>query len=118
MNVGVVGCREFIDYDYLSRILDLFVKRFNITKIISGGARGADKMAVKYAKKKGLSWKEHLPNKKHGFPAALFIRNQLIVNDSEMLIAFWDEKSTGTLDSIEKARKKKIKVYIINVETS
>ena len=117
MNVGVVGCRNFTDYNYLSRVLDLFVKKFDITKIISGGALGADSMAIKYAKEKGLAWKEYLPNKKHGFPAALFIRNQLIVDDSEILIAFWDRESTGTLDSIKKAKKKKIMVYEIYVET-
>jgi len=117
MNVGVVGCRNFTNYDYLSRVLDLFVKRFDITKIISGGARGTDSMAIKYAKEKGLAWKNHLPNKKHGFPAALFIRNQLIIDDSEILIAFWDRESTGTLDSIKKAKKKKIMVYEIYVET-
>ncbi len=114
MNIGVVGSRKFTDYSYLSQILDLFVKQFKMTKIISGGARGANRMAVEYAKEKNIFWKIHYPNKKHGFPAALFIRNKLIVDDSELLVAFWDGKSTGTFDSIKKAEKKGIKVYKIH----
>jgi len=116
MKVAVVGSRDFVDFDYLSKVLDLFVKKFNITKIISGGARGTDRMAIKYAKKNKMAWGERLPNvKRDGYPAALFIRNQRIVDDSEMMIAFWNGTSTGTLDAMEKADKKGIVIHLIEV---
>jgi len=39
------------------------------------------------------------------FGSAAYWRNGLIVNDSDGVIAFWDGKSNGTRDSIEKARE-------------
>ncbi|KKK61121.1 hypothetical protein LCGC14_3017490, partial [marine sediment metagenome] len=33
--------------------------------------------------------------------------------DSDVLVAFWDGKSRGTKDSIEKARKKNITVITV-----
>jgi hypothetical protein len=33
-----------------------------------------------------------------------FTSNTTIVRDSDVVIAFWDGKSTGTLDTIEKAK--------------
>ena len=40
------------------------------------------------------------------FPAGYFIRNQLIVDYADVLIAFWDGKSRGTIDTLHKARRK------------
>lgn len=41
-----------------------------------------------------------------------FIRNRLIINDSDCVLVFWDLKSKGTLNSIQLATKKGIPVHI------
>jgi len=50
MQLAVIGSRTFKDYTLLSTILD----EYQITRIISGGARVADLMAEQYAQQKGL----------------------------------------------------------------
>ena len=45
MNVAIIGSRKFTNY---SEFLKLMPK-INITKIISGGAEGADRLAHRYA---------------------------------------------------------------------
>lgn len=110
MNVGVIGSRTFTDYGLLERTL----KRINITKIISGYADGADKLADQYAKKFNIPIRNYLPDwSKYGLNAG-FIRNTDIVNDSDLIVAFHDGISSGTADSIEKAKKQKKKILIIN----
>ena len=75
----------------------------NLDTIVSGGAKGADTMGENYAKILGLKTVIYKPDwsKKGG----AFLRNTDIVNDSDLVMAFWDGKSNGTKDSIDKARR-------------
>lgn len=100
--IAVVGSRNFSDYLTLKAILDVM----NISKIISGGARGADKLAEKYAKEKEIPFIEHLPdyNKYHGHFAPI-IRNKKIVDEADYIMAFWDGKSYGTENVIDYATR-------------
>lgn len=116
-NIGVVGGRDFSDWELLEKTLNKAVDTINPSvsiTIVSGKAKGADQMAEDYADKYLLKKKIFPPDKaKYGIPACFFIRNSQIVDYSDCLIAFWDGKSTGTLDSIKKAKKKDIPVLIV-----
>ena len=115
MKIAVVGSRTFTNYTLLQSVLDLAVKHGVLDEIVSGGARGADSLARKYARDYNVSYKE--------FPAqwdiygkrAGFIRNKFIVEYCDIVIAFWDGKSRGTKDTINTARKLGKRVCIIMV---
>ena len=110
MKVAVIGSRGFNKYDLLKSTLSTI----DISLIISGGAIGADTLAEVYAKEKGIETKIFLPDwKKHGKKAG-FLRNTDIINESELVIAFWDGTSKGTKDSINKAEKLNKRVLTIN----
>lgn len=81
--------------------------------LVSGGARGADKLGENFADEHQLE-KIIFPAewKKYG-AAAGPIRNKLIVEDCDEVIAFWDGKSTGTNHSIGYARELGKPVQII-----
>jgi hypothetical protein len=114
MRIGVVGSRSFNDYRRLQEVLNKqcgFPTRKNT--IISGGARGADSLAKRYAKSFKLAYEEFLPDWDKYGKSAGFRRNQHIVNASEIIVAFWDGKSRGTKDSIDKALQKGIPVLIV-----
>jgi len=104
MKLAVVGSRDFDDYAYLTEML----KFHPCTEIISGGARGADKLAKQYAAENGIKYKE-FPADWNAHPkAAGFIRNTKIANACDELVAFWDNISPGTkhtLMLVEKAGK-------------
>jgi hypothetical protein len=112
VNIAVVGSRTFEDYDLLEKALD----RYTIPKqdtIISGGARGADSLARRYARENGIRMVEHFPNwKRHGRVAG-FLRNEKIVKDAEVVVAFWDGKSKGTQHTISLAERKGIDVHVV-----
>lgn len=104
-HVGVVGSRSFDDFDLLSNHLDMIFGDSKV-KIISGGAKGADTLAVDYAKMHGIPYREFYPDYiKYTSDIAPFIRNQEIVDHSDFIVAFWDGKSKGTVDTINKAKK-------------
>lgn len=87
--VGVVGSREFKNYDQLETELDKILVEDDW--IISGGAKGVDSMAQRYAKEKGYNIKIYYP-KYHRFgKGATFIRNKLIAEDSDLVVAFYQK---------------------------
>lgn len=111
MKIAVIGSRTATTkhYEELTARLELL----NPTEIISGGANGADTLAERYALETGTKLTTYLPDwNKHG-KAAGPIRNQDIINAAEMVIAIWDGKSSGTADSLKKAKAQKKKVGII-----
>lgn len=110
MIVAVVGGRDFNNYQLLKDTLD----RFEITKIVSGGAIGADSLAEKYAKEKNIETLIIKPDWVKFGRSAGMVRNTDIVNNSEIIIAFWNGSSKGTSDTITKAKKINKKTIIIN----
>lgn len=110
MRLGVVGSREFNDYRVLEESLEVILQLYPVTTIVSGGARGADSLAEDFAEEYGLQKIVHLPNTELYYPfvRAAMERNIQIVRDSDIVVAFWDGKSTGTKHTINvcKALKK------------
>lgn len=110
MKLAVVGSRGFQDSERLGSCLDRY--QGQIECIVSGGARGADTLAADYARAHGIALKEYLPEYDRYGRAAPILRNRLIVDDCDTLIAFWDGKSHGTRDSIDHARRSGKQVII------
>lgn len=109
MKIAVIGSRGFDNYELLSQELD----KLQISCIVSGGAKGADQLAARYAKEKGIELVEHLPDYTRYGRRAPLVRNELIIRDSGQVVAFWDKKSTGTAHSISLARRQGKKVIVV-----
>ncbi len=102
MKVGVIGTRHFEDYELISRTLAKINDKFKIDFIVSGGARGADSLAEKWANSHEIKTIIHKPDWSIGKRAAA-VRNIKIVEDSDMIIAFWDGISRGTKMTMDMA---------------
>ncbi len=104
MKLAVIGSRNFTDYDLMERCLLRNFRVEEIDAVISGGARGADALAARFAGRCGLPL-EVIPAdwKRHGRKAGP-VRNAEIVERADVLVAFWDGLSRGTRDSITRAR--------------
>lgn len=112
MKVAVIGSRDFYGYDLVKETLSTI----DITLLISGGAKGADSLGEQYANENNIETLIFKPDwKKHG-PAAGPIRNTDIVNNANIIVAFWDGESKGTKDSITKAEKLNKEVVIIKTK--
>ena len=115
MILAVVGSRTFTNYELFKAELDHYR---NITRIISGGAKGADVMARRYAKENDITIREYIPNWSQYGKNAGYKRNVFIIDDAEQLLAFWDGSSKGTRHSIDLAYKRGIPVRIIDTKRS
>ncbi len=118
-SLAVIGSRSFNDYETLEYEIDRIFKYKKLDKpdrnmcIVSGGARGADRLAKRYADEHtDVHYVEHPADwKTHGKKAGM-IRNLDIVKDSRMVLAFWNGKSKGTKHTLGLAQTlgKQIKV--------
>lgn len=111
IKIGVLGSRSFNDYQLLKRILNEYLGK--VWVIVSGGAAGADLLGEKWADENKIKTCIYYPDwNKYGKSAGM-IRNKDIVDDSDLIIAFWDGLSR---DSINLARKmdKNLRIIYFN----
>lgn len=85
---------------------------WNITKVISGGAIGADTMGELWADEHKIPLQVFEPDwNKYGKSAGI-VRNCEMAKNADALIAIWDGKSKGTKHMISEAEKLGLKVYV------
>lgn len=116
MNIAIIGSRSFHNYELVKSTVNDYVHQntIKIHCIVSGGAKGADTLAQKFALEYQLDMIVYKPDWKRFGKRAGFIRNTEIIENSDVVIAFWDGSSNGTKDSITKAKQKnKIVIVII-----
>ena len=109
MKVAVIGSRTVESAD---------LKRYippDATVIISGGAVGVDALAEKYADERGLKKLIFYPNYELYGKSAPLIRNKLIVDNADLVIAIWDGESKGTEFTISYAKRRNVpcEIYIV-----
>lgn len=104
--VAVIGSRNFTDRDFLFKKLDDAYEKFPyFSKIVSGGAIGADILGESWANKNNIKTQIFKPDWKTCGKAAGFIRNKLIVQNADVVFAFWVNRSNGTADSLRYAKE-------------
>lgn len=113
MKLAIVGSRTFNDFDCLDKHIHNFFNISEISLIISGGAKGADTLAEKFAKKHNISTEIYKPEWDKFGKRAGFIRNREIVISCDKLVAFWDGKSRGTEHSINLAEEFKKEHFVV-----
>lgn len=99
MKLAVIGSRTFDDYTLLCNTLDKINEHIEL--VISGGAKGADSLAERYANDRNIPTLIIKPDWDTYGRSAGYRRNVDIVTNSDAVVAFWNQKSKGTLHSIE-----------------
>ncbi|MBE6037778.1 MAG: DUF2493 domain-containing protein [Anaerofustis stercorihominis] len=108
MKIAIIGSRR-LTVNNLEKYLPE-----NITEIISGGATGIDQCAKNFALDNHIPLTEFLPDYTRYGRKAPLIRNLQIINEADIVIAFWDGNSRGTKFVIENCRKlnKPVRVFV------
>jgi uncharacterized phage-like protein YoqJ len=106
MKIAVIGSRDIIP-DTEKIIRDIQKITDEKPTIISGGAKGVDQQAKKVAEQMKWDYVEYRPNYElYNKKSAPIIRNKMIIDEAEYIIAYWNGESKGTAQAIEYAKKK------------
>lgn len=109
MKLAIIGSRTCPPIDIEAHL------KYIPDTIVSGGARGADTYAREFAQKHNLTLIEFLPEyDKYGKVAPL-VRNKLIVDNCDCVLAFWDGKSRGTKFTLDYAKEKNKPIKIVKI---
>jgi hypothetical protein len=133
MIVAIVGDREVTDYSLVDKAIEQ--SGFEVTEVVSGGARGVDSLAERWARDHNIpckvfkaDWnnlrapgaviKVNKWRKKYNANAG-FARNQDIVDYAEAVIAIQPNGPTsGTQDTVRRTKKAKKPLHYYEKEDS
>lgn len=103
VKIAIVGSRSFSDYEALSSYIQSKCEELYIIPcmIISGGAKGTDLLAQRYAQEHNIPINVFSPDWKQFGRAAGIIRNRDIIESCDICFAFWDGASRGTKHDID-----------------
>lgn len=90
--VLVSGGTDFADFELLRRELDGYLKGKGVTPIISGCARGAEQLAIRYAGAWG-SPVLRFPSPWQETPAAARARYRHMLDKADAVVLFWDGRA-------------------------
>lgn len=113
MKIAVIGSRNL----YVEN-LEVYLPK-DCTEIVSGGAKGVDQSAARFAETHAIKLTEFLPDYSRYGKAAPIVRNKQIVDYADSVLAFWDGKSAGTRSVIRYCEKigKQCKMILLQQES-
>lgn len=115
--IAIIGSRDTGSYlyEHACEAIDSVLAARNIkpTTIVSGGAKGADKWAERYAEEHGIDMVV-VPKSKN---MSWTMRDRNIVDQADFVIAFWDYKSGGTGRAIQYTRRVDKPRWVVNINT-
>ena len=124
LRIIIAGSRDFNDYELLKKsAIEIITKKTilpDLTRIVSGGARGADTLGERFANEMGLEISRFIPDWDGLGKRAGYVRNAEMAkfavedNNDGILIAFWDGKSRGTKHMIDLAKRYGLEVHVVN----
>lgn len=112
--IAICGSRD-LPYNEVHEKVRGYIDTLDRTKhvVVTGMADGPDRWANDYAEMLGIHTIKAYPIWKfYGKPAGM-IRNSIIVDLADEVVAFWDGKSKGTKETIKMAKRsdKPTRVY-------
>jgi hypothetical protein len=113
MKVIIAGSRTITDIGIVA--MAVIESGFQIDEVVSGGARGVDRLGELWAERWRIPVKRFPADWNKFGKSAGPIRNKEMGDYADALIAVWDCKSSGTGHMIGYATGKGLKVYVKKV---
>lgn len=121
MKLIIAGSRDFEDKilalkefgKFSIEVSDIVGNVLPFTEIVSGGARGADRVGEYIAQMTNLPIKQFIPDWGGLGKKAGHVRNREMGDYADALLAFWDKQSKGTESMIKIATLKGLIVKVV-----
>jgi len=110
MKTIISGSRDIECYDELLRAIECV--DWKPTLVISGCARGADRLGERWAKENNVPVLKMPADWLSYGRAAGYCRNIAMADQADALIALWDCKSPGTEHMIEVAERRGLRIFV------
>lgn len=113
MKVIIAGSREVTEPDGIGLVILAMSKcGWNATEVLSGGCRGIDRSGEAWARHNGIPFTRYYAEWSRWGKGAGPIRNGLMADDADALVAIWDGESRGTKNMIDTMRARGKPVHV------
>jgi hypothetical protein len=110
MLIVITGSRTWRESKIVTEVLSKYPPD---SKLIHGGAMGADRIAGRVAEKLGMTVEVMEADWERYGKSAGFRRNdEMLDRNPDVVVAFWDGKSRGTKYTIDEANKRNIQTVV------
>lgn len=113
MRLIVAGSRDFNNYAVMSMWLHKIEQKHPNLIIISGTARGADKLGERWANDNDVPVERYPADWENYGKSAGYIRNSEMADVADAVIVFWDGNSNGTRNMIKIAQQKGLPIKVV-----
>lgn len=115
--IAIIGSRKFVNLGLVVGTIQAMVAKHGKESfaVVSGGAWGPDRVGVEVADRLGVLTDVIKPEyDKYPASVAPKMRNTTIVQKADIVIAFWDGSSRGTMDAVFKAKRWGKKITVLD----
>lgn len=113
MKIIIAGSQSILSQSTIDQgMQDCPFPEGEITEVVCGGAKGPDSLGKVWANKRGIQVTMFEPDWSQGRHMGM-VRNHLMGDYADCLVAFWNGESPGTKDMIDYMRKLKKPVYVV-----
>jgi len=110
MRTIIAGSRSITDYATIESAVA--ESGFQITEVISGGARGVDALGEEWAMRHQVPFRRFPADwDAHGKSAGM-IRNREMAEIAEALVLCWDGLSKGSKNMLKEAERRGLKIHV------
>lgn len=113
MKVIIAGSRFITNYELVVEAVK--DSGFEISEVVCGVARGVDSLGERYAKENGIKLSYFYADWKGLGKKAGLVRNEQMGNYADALVLVYDGKSPGSTHMLKYAKKKKLKIYVKDI---
>jgi hypothetical protein len=113
MRTVIAGSRHFTDGKKLEQELNRIP--YEITKVLSGCARGADSLGEWWAQNHKVPIEQYPAEWDTYGRSAGFVRNEKMAKNCDLVIVFWDGNSKGTKHMIDLAIKYEKELLVVYI---
>jgi hypothetical protein len=113
----IAGSRSINDYSLLEQAIERIKETdigIKITEVVSGTARGVDRLGEKWARNHNVPIKKFPANWDELGKFAGYKRNLEMAKYAQVAIILWDGKSLGTLNMINHAKDHLLHLFVFN----
>lgn len=112
----IAGSRSMSSYELLTKIIDSCPFKFEITEVVSGTAKGVDKLGEEWAKNNRIPIKQFPANWDKFGKSAGYKRNEEMAKYADAAIIIHKDASKGTQHIKDLAEKYKLKLHYVEVK--
>ena len=114
MKAIIAGSRSFNNFTAVEKATAYVMQDYKITEVVSGTAKGADTLGEIWANNHNIPVKRFPAEWDRFGKSAGYKRNHTMAQYADMLIAFWDGQSRGTLHMIQLANTIGLHVFVFD----